>query len=124
MMNRDRPVNISPTSYLPVIAVVSFTHRVTGVLVFIGTAYLIYLLDVALRSPAGFSDAKAVLNTLVGKFWLWAILTALGYHFIAGIKHLLLDCHVGDSLRGARFGAYLTLLLVLVMAVVTGVWIW
>lgn len=123
-MNPDRPVNISPTSYLPVIAVVSFMHRVTGVLLFIGTPYLIYLLDNALRSPAEFSDVKRLLNTLGGKFFLWAVLTVLGYHFIAGIKHLLLDCHVGDSLRGAQFGAQLTLVLVSIMAFVMGAWLW
>jgi succinate dehydrogenase / fumarate reductase cytochrome b subunit len=123
-MNPDRPVNISLTSYLPVTAIASIMHRITGILLFVGTAYLIYLLAIALRSPAGFFNAKALLHTAGGKFLLWAVLSALGYHFIAGIKHLLLDCHVGYSLRGAQFGSRLTLVLAVITAIFTGVWLW
>ena len=120
----ERPVEISPTSYLPVTAVASITHRITGMLVFVGTAYLLYLLDLALDSEAGYAQAGALVETAWGKFALWVTLATLAYHFIAGIRHLLLDFHVGDSLAGARRSAWATLLLSLLAALGIGAWLW
>ena len=123
-MTSERPVEIAPTSYLPVTAVASITHRITGVALFAGTAYLLYLLDLALDSEAGFARAAALIETGLGKFALWVTLAALAYHFIAGIRHLLLDFHVGDSLAGARRGAWTTLGLSFLAAAATGAWLW
>ena len=123
-MTSERPVEIAPTSYLPVTAVASITHRITGVALFVGTAYLIYLLDLALDSDAGFARAGALIGTGLGKFALWITLAALAYHFIAGIRHLLLDFHVGDSLVGARRSAWATLGLSFLAAAAAGAWLW
>ena len=123
-MPRNRPVEISPTSYLPVTAVASITHRITGVALFAGLAYLLWLLDMALASEEGFVRAVAFIQTAFGKLALWAVLVALAYHFIAGIKHLLFDFHVGDSLSGARRGAWLTLTASALAALGLGVWLW
>ena len=123
-MTPERPVNISPMSYLPVTAVASITHRITGVAVFGGTAYLIWLLDLALRSEAGFARAHGIVATAPGKLALWATLAALAYHFMAGVRHLLLDFHVGDSLAGGRRSAWTTLVLSGLAAVLIGLWLW
>ena len=123
-MTSERPVEIAPTSYLPVTAVASITHRITGVALFAGTAYLLYLLDLALASEAGFARAAGLVETAWGKFALWITLAALAYHFIAGIRHLLLDFHVGDSLAGARRTAWTTLGLAFLATAATGVWLW
>lgn len=123
-MASERPVEIAPTSYLPVTAVASITHRITGVALFAGAAYLLYLLDLALDSEAGFARAAGLIETGLGKFALWVTLAALAYHFIAGIRHLLLDFHVGDSLAGARRSAWTTLGLAFLAAAAAGVWLW
>lgn len=123
-MASQRPVEISPTSYLPVTAIASITHRITGIVVFGGTAFLLYLLDLALDSEAGFARAGAIIETGAGKLALWITLAALAYHFIAGIRHLLLDFHIGDSLAGARRSAWTTLAASLLAAVGIGVWLW
>ncbi len=123
-MASERPVEIAPTSYLPVTAVASITHRITGVALFAGTAYLLYLLDLALGSEAGFARAAGLIEEGLGKFALWITLAALAYHFIAGLRHLLLDFHVGDSLAGARRSAWTTLGLAFLAAAAAGVWLW
>ena len=104
-MTAERPVNLSVPGLfaaMPVTAVASILHRITGMVLFAGTAYLCYLLDLALGDQAGFERAAAMLGTPAGKAALWAVLAALSYHLLAGIRHLLLDFHVGDTLAGSR----------------------
>ena len=109
---------------MPVTAVASITHRITGAVLFVGAGYLVYLLDLALGSEAGFAEARALLEGLPGRFALWVVLAALCYHLLAGFKHLLLDFHVGDSLAGGRRSSWLVLVLSALAAIGLGVWLW
>ena len=120
----DRPIDLSHTGFLPVTAVVSITHRVSGAVLFVGSGFLIWLLDRALGSESGFAEAGSLLETLPGRVALWAVLVALSYHLLAGVRHLLLDCHVGDSLAGGRRGSWLVLVLSALAATALGVWLW
>ena len=126
-MNPDRPVSL-PLSRLalamPVTAVASILHRITGVVLFGGVFYLCYLLDRAVTDAAGFEHAATVLMSPLGKLGLWVILASLAYHALAGARHLLLDFHVGDSLTGGRVGAWFVIVLAAVAGVVVAVWLW
>ena len=67
-MKTDRPVNINPlTDYFwPFMAIVSITNRVLGIVLFVGVAFGLYLLDLALSSEAGFAQAQNFISmTLV-----------------------------------------------------------
>ena len=126
-MIAERPVNLSlPGLFaaMPVTAVASILHRITGMVLFVGTIYLCYLLDLGLGDQAGFERAAAMLATPAGKVALWAILAALSYHLLAGIRHLLLDFHIGDTLAGARIGSWISILLALAVVVAAAVWLW
>ena len=126
-MRSDRPVNLPLATLffqMPVTATASILHRASGVVLFIGAIYLFYLLDLALEGDAGFAEAQTVIGGGIGRLALWAVLTALGYHFLAGIKHLLLDFHVGDTPSSARTGAWITIVLTVVAAIGAGVWLW
>ena len=93
-------------------------------MLFAGALYLCYLLDLALGDQAGFTRAADVLAAPAGKLALWAILAALGYHVIAGVKHLLLDLHVGDTLEGARLASWVSIVLAVLAAVAAAFWLW
>ena len=98
---RERPVSLSlsPAKFSwPVTAMASIAHRLSGVLLFGGFAYLLYLLDLALSSPAGFARAQAFLALPLAKLALLGVLAALVYHLLAGVKHLLLDLHIGVTI--------------------------
>ena len=126
-MNSERPVNLPlPSLFLnmPVTAVVSILHRLSGVGLFLGVIYVLYLADLAVGSAAGFDEAARVVATPLGKLGLWVVLAALAFHFLAGVRHLLLDFHVGDSLRGGRIGGWVTFVLTLVVAILAGAWLW
>ncbi len=58
------------------------------------------------------------------RFLLWGVLSALVYHLVAGIKHLLLDLGIGESKEGGPRGAQITIVVSVVLIVLLGVWVW
>ena len=47
-MKTDRPVNLNLLAFsFPLAAIVSITHRITGVILFVGVAFALYALDMA-----------------------------------------------------------------------------
>ncbi|MDZ7825681.1 MAG: succinate dehydrogenase, cytochrome b556 subunit [Gammaproteobacteria bacterium] len=125
MNTRERPVNLDLTKFsFPLPALGSIMHRVTGVILFVGIAFGLYALDLSLSSPAGFAEARELVANPLGKFIAWGLLTALGYHFVAGIKHLLLDWDIGESLEGGRLATKIAIALAVVLSVLAGVWVW
>ena len=124
-MKDTRPVNIYLTTIrFPLTAILSITHRITGVIIFVGVAILLYLLSLSLESEAGFVKAQQLVGSPVGKFVLWGIVSGLLYHLVAGTKHLIMDWGIGETLAGAAIGSRITLILSTLLIVIAGVWIW
>jgi succinate dehydrogenase cytochrome b subunit len=124
-MKTDRPVNLALWTFkYPLAAIASLTHRITGAVLFVGVALLLYLLDLSLASEQGFADAQVLLAQPLPKLLLFAVVATLIYHLVAGVKHLLLDFHVGDSLEGGHRAAQLTIAVSVVLIVIAGAWLW
>jgi succinate dehydrogenase / fumarate reductase cytochrome b subunit len=121
----NRPVNLDiSTISLPLAAYTSITHRISGIIVFVGIAILLWIFNTSLGSEEGFNQVKEVMSSPLIKFIVWGILSALAYHMVAGIKHLLMDSGVGETKEGAPLGAQITIVLSLILIVALGVWIW
>ncbi|USE39765.1 succinate dehydrogenase, cytochrome b556 subunit [Endozoicomonas sp. SCSIO W0465] len=124
-MNTKRPVNLDITTIkLPLPAYTSILHRVSGVILFIGLGFLLHGLELSLASEESFGSLKALLSAPLAKLIIWGVLSALIYHFVAGVKHLLMDMDVGDGKESGRLGAIITLVLSIVLIILAGVWIW
>ena len=124
-MIQKRPVNLDiGTIALPLAAIASITHRITGLLAFAGLALLLYCFNLSLMSAEGFAQAKALTGSGLARLVLWALLSALAYHIVAGCKHLLLDFGIGESKQAAPTGAKVVIALSLLAAAALGVWIW
>lgn len=120
-----RPVNLDlRTIRLPVTAYSSILHRISGVILFVAIAALLWMLDRSLSSEYGFEQVGATLQHPLAKLILWGILSALLYHLVAGIRHLLMDAGVGESMEGGIRGAKAVLVVSVVLIVLLGVWIW
>ena len=91
---------------------------------FVGVGFALYALNMALASPAGFEQAAALVQEPFPRFVLFGLLLALVYHLVAGVKHLLLDFHMGDSLEAARMGAVVVIVATLVITAVLGAMLW
>ena len=120
-----RPVNLDlGTIELPVTAYASITHRVTGVLMFFSSFLMLWALDASLQSEASFDGLAKVMSSAPAKGIAWVIATVLPYPALAGIKHLVMDAGVGETLRGGVIGARVVFLLAALSAVVWGALIW
>ena len=80
-MKDTRPVNINLIAFRwPLTALLSLTHRVTGVIIFAGVALLLYLLGLSLESESGFAEAQRLISLPLGKFvvsWIFDSLLRL-----------------------------------------------
>ena len=124
-MKPNRPVNLDlGTIALPLPAKASILHRVSGVALFVAVAVLLYLFDLSLSGEAGFARAAGLLATTPAKLVIWAVLAALIYHCVAGVKHLLMDIGIGESLQGGITAARITFAVAALLIVLAGVWIW
>jgi succinate dehydrogenase / fumarate reductase cytochrome b subunit len=121
----NRPVNLDiGTMRLPITAWASITHRASGVFIFIGIAVFLWVLDASLKSPESFAALTELLSGGLFKFVLWAILSGFIYHSVAGVKHLVADFGIGETLEGGILAARLVIAVAAVLIITAGIWIW
>lgn len=125
-MNKKRPVNLDlRTIKQPLPAITSILHRVTGVALFFGAIFMVYVLGLSLESPEGFAQATEMLQeSFLAKLIAWGLVSALLYHFFAGIKHLIMDAGHCEELESGQRAAKVTLIVAGVAILLAGVWIW
>lgn len=121
-----RPVNLDLGTFKhPLISVVSISHRVSGVILFVGLVFLFNLFDTSLEGAVGFATAQTLLQeNFFAQFITWGLLSALGFHFSAGVKHLVMDLGHGEELDAANRAAKFVIGLTVILAVLAGVWVW
>jgi len=124
-VNDKRPVNLDiSTIRLPVTAYASILHRASGVFIVAGVAALLCMLDVSLGSEDGFNTIKGYMDSVFVKLVVWAVLAGLIYHTVAGVKHLIMDLGIGETLEGGIKGAQITFGVSAVLIFLAGLWLW
>ncbi len=127
MKENSRPINVGIGDLMgfawPITAIASITHRIAGVVLFVGIGFGLFALQVSLSSEAGFEGLKAMITSPLGKFITWGLLSALAYHFVAGIKHLIMDTGVGETLEGGIFAARATLFFSAILIALAALWV-
>lgn len=88
----NRPVNLSLAAFrFPLNAYVSILHRITGVLMIAGLVVGLIWLNRLILFPESFQQTLEWSRSLTGQIMLFAWLSALWFHWLAGAKHLLLE---------------------------------
>ncbi|MEM9242935.1 MAG: succinate dehydrogenase, cytochrome b556 subunit [Pseudomonadota bacterium] len=125
-MKDKRPVNLKLTAiHFPMTAIVSILHRLSGLLLFVLIPVFLYVFTALMASPPRFNAWVACFSTYASvRFIIWLLVAAMTYHLIAGIRHLLMDVGVAESLVGGRMAARLVLLIWVIVAIVLGMTIW
>jgi len=121
--NRARPVFINLLQIkLPISAISSITHRLAGIYIFFVTLPLsLFLLYFSTKSYNDFMFISTLLkdSILFSTFVSFSFLI-FAYHILTGVRHLLQDMHIGESLEASRVSSYIVFFLwfVLVAAVI------
>jgi succinate dehydrogenase / fumarate reductase cytochrome b subunit len=112
-MNTDhRPVYIDLRKInLPVSALISITHRLSGMYIFFITLPLMLaLIYFSTESEDSFNDLSLFLKNY--KFILALIVLSfciLWFHILSGVRHLIMDAHIGESLLASKYSAIFTI---------------
>ncbi len=125
-MNQQRPVNLDLGSIkFPPMAIASILHRISGIVLFLLLPIMLYFLKQSLVSPVSFEHLQSLLVTCAWyKLVIWAFGAAWLYHLLAGLRHLLMDMGVGETLDGARRSAWAVIGLSILGVMMMGVCLW
>ena len=118
MVKDKRPVYLNLFKIrLPVTAVVSLAHRLSGVLMFLAMPFVVYLLDLSVQSSEGFDQAISIIQhpflVVVQILFVWA----LAHHLFAGIRFLLIDADIGIEKKSASMAAWLVMLMAVLVVI-------
>ncbi len=104
----DRPVFLDLRRIrMPVMAVVSIFHRISGVGMVLLIPLLVYLFDLSLRDEQGFQTVLDFLSGTPARFLGVLLVWMLAHHFFAGVRFLLLDMDWGLEKSAARKTAWM-----------------
>ncbi len=112
------------TIKFPLTAIVSILHRLSGIFIFLIIPFVLWILDVATGSPEGFSRIQSIMLNPILSFFIWLILISLWYHLFAGLRHILMDIGLGEDLTSSRISGMLVIVLTIIFAILTGIWLW
>jgi len=83
---------------LPLTAILSITHRVSGVILGIGALILVLILAAAANNPETYAIVHHHLGIWYGQIFLIGLTFSLYLHFCNGIRHLFWDVGLGFEL--------------------------
>ncbi|HRH28409.1 MAG TPA: succinate dehydrogenase, cytochrome b556 subunit, partial [Aquabacterium sp.] len=114
---------------LPPAGIVSILHRVSGVVMFLLLPFIIWMFDTSVTSEITYDQFTSVFTAgcadgavpgwffkLIALGLIWAYL----HHFIAGVRHLIMDATHTVSKQQGHSSAVITLVLSVLLTVVLG----
>ena len=80
-------------------SVLSFSHRAAGVVLAVGTVFLVWWLVAAATGEHAFTTAQWFFGSWLGLLLLLGWTLAFFFHLLNGIRHLFWDAGMGFDLR-------------------------
>ncbi len=80
---------------LPAAGIVSTLHRISGALMFLLLPFILYLFDKSITSEISFEYLKGYVSHPLVKLAVLVVCWGYLQHFCAGIRHLIMDMHIG-----------------------------
>lgn len=118
--NNQRPLSPHLQIYkLPPTAIMSVIHRGTGVVLCIGTLFLVLVLASAAVGAENFLGTYNLLNSWFGYLVLIGFTFSLYAHFCNGIRHLLWDMGYGFDVSNANKGALASFAAAVILTLLT-----
>jgi len=104
---------------LPLTALLSITHRITGFVLAIGSVLLVAMLAAAAYSPETYSSMLPHLAAWYGQLLLVAFVFGLYLHFCNGVRHLFWDAGYGFDLKVVDLTAKIAIVVAVLMTAAT-----
>jgi succinate dehydrogenase / fumarate reductase cytochrome b subunit len=95
---------------LPAAGMVSILHLVSGAMMFLLLPFILYLFDLSITSEISFDSLKGFTSHWFVKLLILAVSWGYLHHFCGGIRHLIMDAHIGLSKEEARKSAHMVFL--------------
>lgn len=103
MTPSNRPLSPHLQIYrLPLVALMSISHRITGVALAAGTLLLALWLGAAAYGPDSFDLVSDLLGSWLGMLILFGFSVAFNYHLCNGLRHLVWDAGRGFALTTVK----------------------
>lgn len=106
---------------MPLTALLSITHRATGVILAIGAVFLIWVLTALSAGPESYAKVQPILQSWFGYLVLFGITFSLYFHFCNGIRHLFWDVGMGFELETSDKTAKLAIIVSTILTIATWV---
>ena len=94
---------------LPAAGMVSIFHRISGFMMFLLLPFILYLFEQSISSEISFAHLQGYVSHWLVKLFILALSWAYLHHFCAGIRHLVMDMHIGIEKDSARQTAVVVL---------------
>jgi len=116
----ERPLSPHLQVYrLPLTALLSITHRITGVGLAAGLLLLTWWLAAAAYGEPAYAAAMAFIGSWLGQLLLFGFSLALYFHLCNGVRHLLWDIGKGFEIPDTQRANQIVLAAAAVLTVVT-----
>jgi succinate dehydrogenase / fumarate reductase cytochrome b subunit len=109
---------------MPVGALTSIGHRISGVVLAAAVPVAIYLFDLSLGDETGFARMKAISMHLSFKLAAVIAVWAFAHHLLGGVRHMLSDFEFGSPLRLARKSAWFVNIAGVAVALLAAAVVW
>lgn len=118
--NDSRPLSPHLQIYrLPLTAVLSITHRITGAALTIGALLLVYVLAAAASGPGAYETAQGLVSAWYGQVILFLFTLAIYFHLCNGVRHLVWDLGYGFELETVDKSSFATIAAALGLTLIT-----
>lgn len=108
----------------PPMAIASIFHRLSGIVLFIFFPWMLYSFALSKDGAEGFAKIQTLWATSYVKLILLAFFAAVIYHFLAGIRHMIMDLGYGESLVAGRRSAIFVIALSIILTLLLGIKLW
>jgi len=91
-------------------SLISITHRITGMLNFLGLIFISAWISSAGIGENLFEYFSVFLKSFIGRFILIGFTWSISYHLLSGIRHLFWDLGYGYEIKTANFSGIIVIL--------------
>ena len=106
-MNPPRYLNLFKIA-LPLPGVSSILHRISAVAIFVLSLPMMGLLVFSLSSKTNYEISILFFENILFKSLFTLFTTAIFYHFVSGLRHLVMDFGYWETLNAGRSSAIAT----------------